>query len=919
VRVTAAVLAVVTLASSLTAQESRLDAHLRSLLIPEIRQSHVESFVLADGERLERQPALAGLAALDRLGIPGAERVAVLVHPSSAPVLAELRAAGAELGAMAGDVVTARVPLAALADLAGSEVIERMEAALVVHRQNEVSTSLIRADQVRSPVDGAWQGTAGQGTIVAVYDTGIDFEHEDFRDPAGNSRLLGLWDQTGTGTPPTGFTYGDFCDVAALNDGTCPQRDRDGHGTHVAGSAAGDGAASEDADPFRHAGVAPLAELLIVKGGDGGFSEDRIIDGIAWAFQEAERLGRSIALNLSIGGHFGPHDGSRLFEQAIDNLSGPGRIVIVAAGNEGMNGNESPPVTRRLIHATGQPRPGAPSVFTLTIPPYTPIRATRGNNVRLTMWYSGQDQMTVTVRRPDGTGLTVPFGEEELDPSDDGGIVIDNASGGPNPLNGDHEVLILIENFIGSGRPIPGLWTIEVAAAERLSQLPVHAWIYTASMEAAGEQGFTNSHVVGSPGTAQRAITVGAYVPRQCWTAQDGNRCWINQEPEGDIAHFSGVGPTRDNRLKPEITAPGKTIVSSRSSVVTLPEAILAPGGRHFVSSGTSMAAPLVTGAVALLLQRTPGLTPENVREVLRASAITDAFTSTSYADGDPGGIPNFTWGFGKLDIAAGLDAAADFAQVSALAVTVQQAPTPPVISTERGARIPLARLTFRVEGPEAVDVQQIGVDLLGNDPGARVVVVRDTDGDGVPDAGEPELGSAPAPLPPGDTVRAVVPLNHRIQPGGSVDAVVALELSGAAPHGATFQGWFIPGETRARGVETGAATPLIQPSLPIASALVEGTLLADGEIFTLSENPVRSSRVLFHFRAPPDIATIYTASGRRVVDLLPRLENDSRIAWDLTNDRGARVADGVYLVLFRVEGQLIREKLIVARPTGSN
>jgi hypothetical protein len=97
-------------------------------------------------------------------------------------------------------------------------------------------------------------------------------------------------------------------------------------------------------------------------------------------------------------------------------------------------------------------------------------------------------------------------------------------------------VLILVENFTGSGHPQPGLWTIEVTPTERATQFPVHAWIYTSSMGAGGEQGFTNSHVVGSPGTANRAITVGAYVPRQCWTSLEGTRCWVNQEPIEDIA-----------------------------------------------------------------------------------------------------------------------------------------------------------------------------------------------------------------------------------------------------------------------------------------------------------------------------------------------------------------------------------------------
>jgi subtilisin family serine protease len=589
--------------------------------------------------------------------------------------------------------------------------------------------------------------------------------------------------------------------------------------------------------------------------------------------------------------------------------------VVVAAGNDGTNGNENPPVFRRLIHGVGQPTAGAPADLTLTIPTYTPLPSPRANHVRFNLWYAGADRITVTVIRPDGSQHSVPHRSQALQNHPTGGVFIDNAAQGPSPQNGDNEVLILIENFDGSGGPQAGIWTIRLSAVQRATQLPVHGWIYARSMEATGEQGFTNSHVVGSPGTARRGITVGAYVPRQCWqSAETRQRCWINQEPIGDIAYFSSVGPTRDGRLKPEIAAPGKAIASSRSEAVTVTQTLLLPGGRYQVMNGTSMAAPHVAGAVAIFLQAAANLTPEEVRQVLQVSAIRDPFTSVSYSTGDAQAVPNNTWGWGKLDVEAGVAAAGAFARVSALTVVVQPATEPAAAATARGARIPLQTLVLGAEGPEAVDVLQLGFDLSGNDPAARWVIVHDVDRDGVPDPGEPVVGAVPVSLH-GDTVRVRVPIDLRIPAGGTAQLIGALEMSGEAPHGTAFQSWFIPAETRARGVTTGLPTPLRQPTQPVESPVVEGTILDPGELLALSENPVRSDRLIVTFRAPPEIAEIFTVSGRRVLSLLPRMETELRVVWDLTNDRGARIADGVYLAVFRVDGVTVREKLIVARP----
>src|SRR5690606_4411539 len=146
---------------------------------------------------------------------------------------------------------------------------------------------------------------------------------------------LFAWDQSAESGQPPGqvggntLDYGRECRGAAIS--SCPLTDVVGHGTHVAGTAAGTGAATGNGLPaYRYTGVAPAADLIIVKGGDGSFSTDRAVDGVAYIFARAAELGRPAVVVLSLTTQTGPHDGSTAFGQALDSLAGPGRIVVAA-------------------------------------------------------------------------------------------------------------------------------------------------------------------------------------------------------------------------------------------------------------------------------------------------------------------------------------------------------------------------------------------------------------------------------------------------------------------------------------------------------------------------------------------------------------------------------------------------------------
>ena len=209
-----------------------------------------------------------------------------------------------------------------------------------------------------------FSGDTGQGTVVGVVDTGIDLTNADFQTNSG-TRIVDLWDQAACPTNPAasacptqppnsqGFDYGAECNGTAINTGTCgpywyglaasdscntpiagngtislAEMDCDGHGTHVTGIAAGNGRAA----PFgTYIGVAPQADLVIVK---SDYDLAHIVDGVAYIFKVAAARGEPASVNISLGTNEGPHDGSDMFETMLDALTGPGKLVSVAGGNE---------------------------------------------------------------------------------------------------------------------------------------------------------------------------------------------------------------------------------------------------------------------------------------------------------------------------------------------------------------------------------------------------------------------------------------------------------------------------------------------------------------------------------------------------------------------------------------------------------
>lgn len=899
----------------------RVDPAISELLVPE-RRAGVQALPLLQLLQADDAPATGSLA-LDQDA--GTIRLAILARITDPAGLAALIAAGAEIGSVENGMATARVPLAALDGLATAPGIAEIEAARNVRAVHDTSMRVIRADEIRTRVGSTWSGATGQGALVAIYDSGLDLAHHDFRDENGNSRVLAVWDQTQSGRPPPGFSYGYHCDAAAIQQrvsggmlAACPMRDFVGHGTHVAGSAAGDGSAG--IDPFRYPGVAPRAGLIIVKGGNNAFQESLIIDGLRWISQEAERLGLPVVVNLSLGGQFGAHDGSRLYEREIDALSGPGFMVVISSGNDGVNRNTVPAINGTLFHARGFATATQTVEFQLSLPAHTAHPdACDGNQTMMSLWYEGADRLRVEVVRPSGTALAVEPGQNQSSASPAGRISVNNGATGPHPVNGDYEAAIRIDGCgAGSSAPEAGTWRIRVTPTVAGSGQPFDMWIESSShgmseVVMAGLVGFDNRFVVGSPGNATRAVTVGAFLTRRCWSSLSGSICYSQVGEIGDLTYFSSGGPRRDGVQKPELTAPGAAITSALSADANIPGSSRTPDGAHMVLQGTSMSAPHVTGTVAAMYQVRPTLTPEEAKSALTVTATSDAFTTRIYGAG--GGAPSDWWGAGKLNARDAFFAVSGQNPV-VLALSSQPVVPEETILGSRGTRLPLLRLRLSSQGVEGIDVTSLGMELRGDDPEARVLLIRDADGDDVLDEDDPVIASRTvAVTPAGVTTNVALGAGDlRLPALSTVSIFLVIELSGAAPNGASFQATLLPDATEATGVDSGDDSTLNIASTSFASGPAYTTVLRAEETVSFSANPVRGERVIFNFIEAPSRAGIYTITGRLVKDLRTDLIA-VRAEWDLRNEDGARVAPGVYLLVLVVSGEIHTEKLIVAGP----
>ncbi|WP_027419686.1 S8 family peptidase [Crocinitomix catalasitica] len=496
----------------------------------------------------------------------------------------------------------------------------------------------------------------GAGVVVGYIDSGLDFNHEDFKNDDGTSRVLYYWDHTlafDEDRTPARYGYGQLWSNADIDAGICTSGDGSAHGTTVTGAGSGNGRATGT-----HKGVAPDSDIIIVETNFGLANWTlTVADGIDFIFAMADELGKPAVVNTSVGSYLGSHDGTDPASVIIDSIlhAKTGRIVVAAAGNSGNQGSYhlkadvDEDTSFCWFDVNMESAFGVPAVY-------------------FDLWADTADFRNVNFA----------FGADLVDPTFEfrartdfytiipllGTTVYDTIRVGEHNLapveffceeiNGVYHIEMVILNpdssdyyfrFETFGEGTYDLWS--------------GAWLGASEIVNSGlpdEMDFpdiahfnlpdSNSTIVSSWTCSPKVVTVGNFKNQYDYIDYAGEPYIVAGGPPGELSPASSKGPNRKGLIKPDVSATGDGIMSAcplwlSASLRESNPSMLAEGGQHVRNGGTSMASPVIAGIAALYLEKCPNASYQDFLNDLHDYSYEDGFTEVT---------PNNAYGYGKVN-----------------------------------------------------------------------------------------------------------------------------------------------------------------------------------------------------------------------------------------------------------------------------
>ncbi len=525
----------------------------------------------------------------------------------------------------------------------------------VALNDNDTSRMHHSVNQVHAGSNGLPAPYTGKDVIIGYVDQGLDFNHLDFRDANGHTRVLRYWDHTlpVAANTPQPYGYGQAWDSTDIANGICTSGETTtAHGTTVAGAGSGNGLANG-----KNKGMAPDSKIIIV---ESNFNLQNwtlsIADACDYIFKVADTLGLPAVINLSLGTYFGSHDGndpaSILIESLLDEH--PGRIVVAAAGNSGNKGK---------YHAHGVVN-GDTSFVWLKNNPSSQIAP---NSVYFDLWadesefqniqyafgtdkpapnyglrgYSHFHTIAETVNSPVLDTIYNPTGQK-----------LGTIQAYSEIVNGVFHMEAFIMNidsttynfrFATTGTGSYDMWSgAWQGVNDFVTVIPTAAQVPQIVNYNMPD---TLQTLVSSWVCSEKVITVGNMRNRFSYT-NNNNSPYVPTDltPPGKLSVNSSKGPSRLGVMKPDITAAGDVTLSPAPLWLLGNPAyngLIELGGMHAANGGTSMASPVIAGIAALYLEKCNSSTYSDFKKDLTKNATTDALTGTT---------PNYAYGYGKAN-----------------------------------------------------------------------------------------------------------------------------------------------------------------------------------------------------------------------------------------------------------------------------
>ncbi len=548
-------------------------------------------------------------------------------------------------------ITTVNIPVKNYVSFVNSEIANFIEIGEKNYPMMDSARRVTHASLVNSGYNLS-KGYCGKNVVIGIVDIGFDYTHRNFYDSTQTTyRVKRVWNQTVSGNPPSGYNYGTEYTTQSAILAAQYSHNNETHGTHVAGMAAG-GGTSESA-MRKYKGMAPESDIVLVA---TTMQSDAIYDGLTYILSYAQSVGKPCVVNMSLGGHTGPHDGQDASERSIDNIfnNREGAALLVSAGNEGND----------PLHLSKTFTAQDSTLYTYVVKDngstaysgYVDIWGTPGSNFRVKIAVADSTSSASQLRSM-SFPLTIHTNSSQTSWAAaviSTGCTVQYATYTSYYYYNDKpRVFLYISGTSNTGSARSFLIKVESTSGT------VHMWSNSGKFNGgtAGTRGNTN-YTTNNRASGNTSIMVASYDSKTNWTAYSGAGYYAPSASIGRRSTFSSIGPgLNPTQNKPEIAAPGCEILSSynkydgsySTSSPYITHVQNSGGCWWGIMQGTSMACPAASGIVALWMEAYPQLTYSQIKYLLRTTANTDSYTGTIPSTGSP------QWGWGKIDAMAGL------------------------------------------------------------------------------------------------------------------------------------------------------------------------------------------------------------------------------------------------------------------------